>query len=36
MIEGLIGEQFKGKEKLIEPNIKALKIGENWVAENFE
>ena len=35
IIEGLIGEQFRGKEKLIEPNIKALKIGENWVAENI-
>jgi 2-oxoglutarate/2-oxoacid ferredoxin oxidoreductase subunit alpha len=35
VIEGLIGEQFRGKEKLIEPNIKALKIGENWVAENI-
>lgn len=36
VIEGLIGAQFKGKEKLIEPNIKALKIGQNWVAENFD
>src|SRR3954468_21341787 len=36
VIEELIGQQFKGKEKLIEPNIKALKIGENWVHENFE
>ncbi|MBP6003327.1 MAG: 2-oxoacid:acceptor oxidoreductase subunit alpha [Pyrinomonadaceae bacterium] len=35
VIEGLIGEQFKGKEKLIEPNIKALNIGKNWVEENF-
>jgi 2-oxoglutarate ferredoxin oxidoreductase subunit alpha len=35
VIEQLIGEQFKGKEKLIEPNIRALKIGENWVRENF-
>src|SRR5580765_2349030 len=26
VLEGLIGEQFKGKEKLIEPNIKALNI----------
>ena len=26
-IEKLIGEQFKGKEKLIEPNINALHIG---------
>ncbi len=36
VLEGLIGEQFKGKEKLIEPNIKALNIGVNYVAENFE
>lgn len=35
VIEQLIGEQFKGKEKLIEPNIKALKMGENWVLENI-
>ena len=35
VIENLIGQQFKGKEKLIEPNIKALKMGENWVLENF-
>ncbi len=34
VIEQLIGEQFKGKEKLIEPNIKALKMGESWVIEN--
>jgi 2-oxoglutarate ferredoxin oxidoreductase subunit alpha len=36
VLEGLIGEQFKGKEKLIEPNIKALNIGVNYVRENFE
>jgi 2-oxoglutarate ferredoxin oxidoreductase subunit alpha len=36
VIEELIGQQFKGKEKLIEPNIKALKMGENWVLDNFE
>jgi 2-oxoglutarate ferredoxin oxidoreductase subunit alpha len=36
VVEGLVGQQFKGKEKLIEPNIKALKMGENWVAENFD
>ncbi len=35
VIEQLVGEQFKGKEKLIEPNIKALKMGENWVRDNF-
>ncbi len=35
VIEQLIGEQFKGKEKLIEPNIKALKMGEKWVLEDL-
>lgn len=35
VIEKLIGEQFKGKEKLIEPNIMALKMGQNWISENF-
>ena len=36
VIEQLVGEQFKGKEKLIEPNIKALKMGEQWVLDNFD
>jgi 2-oxoglutarate ferredoxin oxidoreductase subunit alpha len=36
VIEELIGQQFKGKEKLIEPNIKALKMGERWVTDNFD
>src|SRR2546421_2664073 len=36
VIEELMGKQFKGKEKLIEPNIKALKMGENWVLDNFD
>ncbi len=36
VLEGLIGEQFKGKEKLIDPNIKALNIGVQYVKENFE
>ncbi len=36
VLEGMIGEQFKGKEKLIEPNIKALNLGVNYVKENFE
>jgi 2-oxoglutarate/2-oxoacid ferredoxin oxidoreductase subunit alpha len=35
VLEGLIGDQFKGKEKLIEPNIKALNMGVNYVRENF-
>jgi 2-oxoglutarate/2-oxoacid ferredoxin oxidoreductase subunit alpha len=36
VLESLIGQQFKGKEKLIEPNIRALNIGVNYVKENFE
>jgi 2-oxoglutarate ferredoxin oxidoreductase subunit alpha len=36
VLEGLIGQQFKGKEKLIEPNIKALKMGVDYVREHFE
>ncbi len=36
VLEGLISEQFNGKEKLIEPNIKALTIGVKNILENFE
>jgi 2-oxoglutarate/2-oxoacid ferredoxin oxidoreductase subunit alpha len=36
VLEGLIGEQFKGKEKLIGPNVKALKLGSDYVKENFD
>jgi 2-oxoglutarate/2-oxoacid ferredoxin oxidoreductase subunit alpha len=36
VLEGLIGEQFKGKEKLIEPNIKALNIGVDYVRGKFD
>lgn len=36
VLETLIAEQFKGKEKLIEPNIKALNLGVEYVKENFE
>lgn len=36
VLESLLTVQFKGKEKLIEPNIKALKLGENYVKENFK
>jgi 2-oxoglutarate ferredoxin oxidoreductase subunit alpha len=36
VLESLIAEQFKGKEKLIEPNIKALNIGVKYVRENFD
>jgi 2-oxoglutarate ferredoxin oxidoreductase subunit alpha len=36
VLEDLVGEQFKGKEKLIEPNIRALKLGVDYVREHFE
>lgn len=36
VLEGLIGDQFKGKEKLIEPNIKALNIGVKYAREHFD
>ncbi|MBV9346382.1 MAG: 2-oxoacid:acceptor oxidoreductase subunit alpha [Pseudolabrys sp.] len=35
VIEQLIGEQYKGKEKLIEPNIKALHIGRDYATLNL-
>ncbi|NNE97441.1 MAG: 2-oxoacid:acceptor oxidoreductase subunit alpha [Pyrinomonadaceae bacterium] len=36
VLVSMLGEQFKGKEKLIEPNIKALKLGVDYVHKNFE
>ena len=30
------GEQFKGKEKLIEPNIDALELGRQYSLEHFD
>jgi 2-oxoglutarate ferredoxin oxidoreductase subunit alpha len=36
VLEQLLGEQFKGKEKLIEPNVKSLKMGADYVRENYE
>ena len=36
VLEGMIADQFRGKEKLIEPNIKALNIGVNYARDNFE
>ncbi len=35
VLEEQLGEQFKGKEKLIEPNIKALKMGVEYVHQNY-
>ena len=36
VLEGLIGNQFKGKEKLIAPNITALNLGVNYARQHFE
>lgn len=34
-IEVLLSEQFKGKEKLVSLNMKALKLGSDYVEQNF-
>jgi 2-oxoglutarate ferredoxin oxidoreductase subunit alpha len=36
VVETLIGEQFKGKEKLIQPNVHALHLGRDWVQQNMQ
>jgi len=36
VLETLLAEQFAGKEKLIAPNVKALKLGINYVLEQFQ
>ncbi len=36
VMEGLLAEQFKGKEKLIPMNVKALQLGIEYVKANFE
>src|SRR5688572_31307075 len=33
-IEALVGEQYRSKPKLLEPNIRALQIGRDWVTEH--
>src|SRR6476661_7639319 len=35
-IEKLLGEQYKGKEKLLAPNIHALHLGRDWALENLQ
>jgi 2-oxoglutarate/2-oxoacid ferredoxin oxidoreductase subunit alpha len=35
VLEDLLAEQFQGKEKLIAPNIKALKLGVDYIHENY-
>ncbi len=36
VVEGLLAEQFKGKEKLIPSNVKALTLGMDYVKANFK
>jgi 2-oxoglutarate ferredoxin oxidoreductase subunit alpha len=36
VFEDLLAEQFKGKEKLIPANVKALKLGEDYIQANFK
>ena len=35
-LEKLVGEQYKGKEKLIGPNVHALQLGRAYAAANFK
>jgi 2-oxoglutarate ferredoxin oxidoreductase subunit alpha len=35
-IEGLLSQQFKGKDKLIEPNVHALKLGRDYALQNLK
>jgi 2-oxoglutarate ferredoxin oxidoreductase subunit alpha len=36
VLTGLVGDQFKGKEKLIAPNIHALELGFQYAKKNFD
>src|SRR5215831_14015176 len=36
VVEQLIGEQYKGKDKLIEPNVNALHIGRDYAILNLQ
>ena len=36
VVKGMVGEQFKGKEKLIEPNIDALELGRQYSLQHFD
>ena len=35
-VTGLVADQFRGKDRLIAPNVKALELGSAWVRENLE
>jgi 2-oxoglutarate ferredoxin oxidoreductase subunit alpha len=36
VLTGLVEDQFKGKEKLVLPNIHALELGHQWARSNLE
>ncbi|MBP6682216.1 MAG: 2-oxoacid:acceptor oxidoreductase subunit alpha [Halioglobus sp.] len=36
VLTDLVSDQFKGKEKLVLPNIKALELGHQYAKDNFE
>ena len=36
VVSQLIGEQYKGKEKLLKPNLEALQLGHDWAKTNLE
>jgi len=36
ILENLVKDQFKGKQKLIQPNIDALKMGSNYIANQYD
>ena len=36
VLTGLIGDQFKGKEKLIAPNVHALELGYQYAKDHFQ
>ena len=35
-VEKLIGEQYRGKDKLIPPNVHALHLGQDWAKANLK
>lgn len=36
VLEKMVSDQFKGKEKLITPNVKALNLGRQYLIDNYE
>ena len=35
-VTGLVADQFRGKDRLIAPNVKALELGSAWARENLD